>query len=86
MSKRNGKRKDKVKILNQINKLDKRRNKEKDPETKEKMWSQREQLREKVKSFYNEERFINKKNFQPTSENFNIFQSIYKFCKFKIQF
>ena len=52
MSKRNGKRKDKVKILNQINKLDKRRNKEKDPETKEKMWSQREQLREKVKSFY----------------------------------
>ena len=52
MSKRNGKRKDRVKILTQINKLDRRRKTEKDPETKEKMWSQREQLREKVKSFY----------------------------------
>jgi carbamoyltransferase len=30
----------------------------------------------KIKSFYNEERFINRKNFQPTSSNFEIFQSI----------
>jgi len=30
----------------------------------------------KIKSFYNEERFINRKNFQPTSNNFEIFQSI----------
>ena len=31
---------------------------------------------QKVTSFYNEERFINRKNFQPSSTNFDIFQSI----------
>tara|TARA_R100000152_G_C6537463_1_gene16889 strand:- start:85 stop:234 length:150 start_codon:yes stop_codon:yes gene_type:complete len=49
MSKRNGRRKDKKKILTTINLVDKRYKKEKDPEKKEKLLAQRKQLLSKIR-------------------------------------